>query len=71
MSVSSCKSYLETKPITETYPKTTGITYFDDWELINNTDSFLIKTAYRRTNSNFKKFRSKKTVCFRNRNYLS
>lgn len=26
------------------YPKTTGITYFDDWKLINNTNSFLIKT---------------------------
>ena len=30
--------------IEEIYPKTVGITYFDDWKLINNTDSFLIKT---------------------------
>ena len=44
LSVSACQNYLKTKPVAETYPKTTGITYFDDWKLINNTDSFLIKT---------------------------
>jgi len=26
------------------YPETTGYTYFDDYELINNTASFLIET---------------------------
>ncbi|MGP8320905.1 MAG: hypothetical protein ACT6FE_01060 [Methanosarcinaceae archaeon] len=44
MSVSACESYIKIKPSEYVYPKTTGITYFDDWKLINNTDSFLIKT---------------------------